>query len=120
MQQKRITRAQSPSQGPSWLRNTDPLGIALKQRARDTRADLNPTGLGSMGPLMDPMWDGFMQAMSEQGVDRLGDDSMWEARQRGGGKLAYAHKMGLPSVAALDKAAGTGQDHETFLKRFGR
>lgn len=46
----------------------DPLGLAVKGRAREKRiADqlqgLNPLG----GPLVDPNWDGFFQASQEAG-----------------------------------------------------
>lgn len=71
MANKRLTPAQSPSEGPSWLRNTDPLGIGLRTRAREDRAYLNPTGLGSMGPLRDPAWDAFLQSMDEN-ADEVG------------------------------------------------
>lgn len=67
-----ITPMQDPSQGPSWLRNPDPLGIGLRQRARDFRSSINPSGLGDQGPLRDPMWEGLFQAMDEQNVSRVG------------------------------------------------
>lgn len=62
----------NPSQGPDYLRNPDPLGIGLRQRSRDQRAKANPTGLGSMGPLMDPAWDAFLQALDESGASSVG------------------------------------------------
>lgn len=83
---------------------TDPLGIALKERARkhreqwkaddarkyqDLQRDSFGTGLGLFGPsrmpggsswlggpASDPAWDGFFQAMAEAGVDRVGDSSV--------------------------------------------
>jgi len=69
-----ITPRQDPSQGPSWLRNDDPLGIGLRQRARDYRSTINPSGLGDMGPLRDPMWEGLFQAMDEQNVGKVGQE----------------------------------------------
>lgn len=58
----------NPSMGPDYLRNPDPLGVSLRQRAHDQRARMNPTGLGSMGPLRDSAWDAFMQALEESGA----------------------------------------------------
>lgn len=71
---------QDPSQGPSWLRNTDPLGIGLRERSRQARAQFNPTGLGMSGPLMDPMWDAYLHSMMENGVSDLADNSVGDAR----------------------------------------
>lgn len=65
------TPMQDPSQGPSWLRNDDPLGIGLRQRARDYQSSVNPTGLGMQGPLQDPAWEGLKQALFEN-ADHVG------------------------------------------------
>lgn len=43
--------------------------------------------LGNFGPAPDPSWDGYFQAMGEQGVDNLADNSvgakrdMWSPHQ---------------------------------------
>ena len=51
-----------------YLTNPDPLGIGLRSRAADYQRQLNPTGLGELGPLRDPMWEGLFQALQEAGV----------------------------------------------------
>ena len=47
--------------------STDPLGIGLKQRAA-----VNQQPYPGFGPLPDPQWEGFFQAMNEAGVDKIG------------------------------------------------
>lgn len=62
---------------------TDPLGIALKSRASQSRQNyaLNEGwGHPMFGPLPDPQWDGFFQSLAESGVSRLGDNSVGEAK----------------------------------------
>lgn len=81
--------------------NDDVLGIGLRERARQQRQSREGTealrrsqleqqfpgvGLygplhGSLGrplsgPLPDPMWEAFLQSLSEAGVDRLADESV--------------------------------------------
>lgn len=65
----------------------DPLGIGLRQRARehtqrfqDTNRELGKqhgqlVSFSNLGPLSDPAWDAFKQAMYEQGVDKVGVDT---------------------------------------------
>lgn len=49
----------------------DPLGIAVQQRAREQRWQRMLAGQQpSMGPLPDPRWEGFFQAVSEAGGER--------------------------------------------------
>lgn len=52
--------------------STDPLGVALKLRARDSRNAFEqaqgPNPFMS-GPLADPNWDAYGQAMQEQGIE---------------------------------------------------
>lgn len=46
----------------------DPLGLAVKGRAREKRISASLQGLNQFGgPLVDPNWDGFFQAAQEQG-----------------------------------------------------
>lgn len=46
----------------------DPLGLAVKGRAREKRIADSLQGLNHVGgPLVDPNWDGFFQAAQEQG-----------------------------------------------------
>ena len=72
---------------------TDPLGIGLKARAANQRRDLEVRNLGhNYGPLSDPAWDGFFQAMNEAGVDNLADNSMGAARGM------FSAKPPLPST----------------------
>lgn len=57
----------------------DPLGIAVQGRAQAARQSrhLNEDwGHPTFGPLPDPKWDGFFQAMKEQGVTGLADNSV--------------------------------------------
>lgn len=56
----------------------DPLGIAVQGRAQAARQKqhLDDWGHPTFGPLPDPKWDGFFQAMGEQGVTGLADDSV--------------------------------------------
>ncbi len=44
----------------------DPLGIALQARARAERPQYP-----GFGPLPNPQWEGFTQALNEAGVDRI-------------------------------------------------
>lgn len=62
----------------------DPLGIALQDRAQQTRqaqrledfeGNTGSLGLGGAGPLPSAAWDGLMQALAERGVRRLGQSS---------------------------------------------
>lgn len=56
---------------------TDPAGASLKARAGARRDTYRYQNLGkNMGPLSDPAWDGFMQAMGEAGVSGLADNSV--------------------------------------------
>lgn len=56
----------------------DPLGIAVQGRAQQARQaqHLKDWGHPTFGPLPDPKWDGFFQAMGEQGVTGVADDSV--------------------------------------------
>ena len=64
----------------------DKLGIGLKSRAKQFRRTQTTdrgrvSGMGAVGgPLQDPQWDGFFQAMAEQGVSGLRDDSAGYAK----------------------------------------
>lgn len=57
--------------------------IGLESRAADRRRNYamgEGFGTGAnLGPLPDPKWDGFFQALSEKGVRRLADNSVGEA-----------------------------------------
>lgn len=64
--------------------SSDPSGIALQQRAQARRqVDMNENPYAHMmGPLPDPQWDGYFQALGEAGVDKLaGGASPAESRQ---------------------------------------
>jgi hypothetical protein len=64
--------------------SNDPLGIGLITRAQDRRRNYamgEGFGNGGFGgPLPDPAWDGFFQALSEKGVRGLADNSVGEAK----------------------------------------
>lgn len=61
--------------------STDPGGISLMNRARQNRLEYEQQNRGrNFGPLSDPRWDGFFQAMNEAGVSRIADNSVGEAR----------------------------------------
>lgn len=51
----------------------DPLGLGLQQRGMESwhedQATRDPNFLS--GPLPDPKWEGYLQALHERGVDRL-------------------------------------------------
>ena len=58
----------------------DPLGISLRERARDRRREMENTQLAAGGRPMAPglsgPWDAWFQAMDEAGVDELADTSV--------------------------------------------
>lgn len=65
----------------------DSLGIGLQARAADRRMLKRNTDMQTMspgewnnrnigGPAVDPQWDGFFQALHEQGVSGVADDSV--------------------------------------------
>lgn len=60
----------------------DPLGIAVQGRAQAARQTqhLQDWGHPSFGPLPDPKWDGLFQAMGEQGVTGVADNSVGAKR----------------------------------------
>lgn len=66
--------------GPGFDASTDPLGIAVQQRARDRRiADMTANPMAHvLGPLPDPRWEGYFQAVDETAggkpVDFAGSD----------------------------------------------
>lgn len=60
-------RGLSQAAGAGFDPASDPLGIALQGRARDARQQqqlADPQSM-TMGPLPDPQWDGFFQAVHE-------------------------------------------------------
>lgn len=84
----------------------DPLGIALKGRAQQSRADqhlaemdgnINARMIG--GPLPDPAWDGLFQALAEKGVHRMGVDA---------GSAALPSTRGLGQHSAIEDEANGG------------
>jgi hypothetical protein len=56
----------------------DPLGIALRSRAADAKQAnyLQNFGHNPINIQSDPAWDGFFQALKEQGVSSLADSSV--------------------------------------------
>lgn len=57
----------TPIQGlQSFDPSTDPLGIGLQQRAAANRQPYP-----GFGPLPDPQWEGYFQAMNEAGVNKV-------------------------------------------------
>lgn len=60
---------------PRW-QNSDPLGIGVQSRAAQNRFNFNVENPGtSFGPGHSAAWDGFFQAMQDQGVSNVGDSS---------------------------------------------
>ena len=59
--------------GPQFDPATDPLGIGVQSRGMDSRFQYNIDHPGSslFGPLPDPRWEGFFQALKEAGVENL-------------------------------------------------
>ena len=70
----------------------DPLGLGLRQRARDAHAAYTEqnrelgrqngqlVSFSNLGPLSDPMWDAFKQAYHEQGVGQFAGGSLPQSR----------------------------------------
>lgn len=62
---------QGPQLGPG-LSPDDPLGVALQGRAREERINAQMAGQTPMfGPLPNPQWEGYFQALQERGVNKL-------------------------------------------------
>lgn len=119
------------------LTNPDPLGIGLRSRAAQAKTRRNPTGLGSMGPLGDPQWDAFFQALDENGVDRLADNSVGVKRgmfpqgpprastydpatQSSAVDVSPSNQLGTnvdDMMAGLDRAIGGGSVDDAFAIR---
>lgn len=71
-----------------WNAQDDPQGVGLRSRAAAYKTDWGNAAkenarqhgqlvsFGQVGPISDPKWDAFMQAMDEAGVSKVGDDSM--------------------------------------------
>ena len=111
--------------------HSDPLGIGLKSRAKQTRRmQAVPHRRGSMTVLPDPQWEGYFQALSEAGVDNLADSSVGVKRGMFSPSIASLLGGGLnpgmpePEISdATRRKSGTGryaETHEQFLKRYGR
>lgn len=68
--------------------NDDKLGIGLRQRAKEAHRAFETEGrdyaksqgqlvsFGQLGPLRDPMWDAYFQALDEQGVSKMAGGSL--------------------------------------------
>jgi hypothetical protein len=73
----------------------DPLGIDVQSRGINRRWNYgieHPEARLSGGPLPDPRWEGFFQAMSDQGVTKMADNSVGQARGM------FAPKAAAPST----------------------
>lgn len=84
--QQAIGPFDAPQQSGGFDPSTDPLGLDLQQRARANRfqyALQNPMA-ASAGPLPDPHWDAFFQAVNEAGGGRPVDYA-----GSAGGQLGY-------------------------------
>lgn len=59
----------------------DPLGIDRMARGVNSRFEFQQQNPGNaFGPLHSAQWDGFFQALQDQGVKRLADNSIGQAR----------------------------------------
>lgn len=86
------------SQGYGNVQGADPLGSAVQGRGLQRRFQFQQQHPGSsFGPLPSAAWEGLFQAMQENGVDKVADNSVGEARGmfgQGGGN----HFSALPST----------------------
>lgn len=89
---------------------TDPLGIGVQARGRAHRQAYEMQNLGhNMGPLSSSMWDGFFQAMQEQGVRGVADNSVGVARGMFGATpqtSTYDPSFQSSALQGLDQVTG--------------
>ncbi len=113
------------SQGYGSQPGADPLGIAVQGRGMDRRFNFAQQHPGSsFGPLPSPMWEGLFQAMQENGVSKVGEES---GGQFGALPSTYnpnfqqsAASSGGP-LSGLQSAMPAGyQTHEQFMAKNGR
>ena len=119
--------------------HSDPLGIGIKSRAKQTRRmQAVPHRRGSMNVLPDPQWEGYFQALREAGVDNLADQSVGVKKgmfpssvsallgPEAGGPVQMGDTSMLDPLGnrdALRRRTGTGnyfETHDQFKKRYGR
>lgn len=84
----------------------DSLGIALKDRARQRRVgQRNIQPASPFGPLPDPRWDAYFQALDEAGVDRVTDDTAAPRQYQGSRDpfdAAHTNMQRFSDQAAID------------------
>jgi len=112
------------STGPGADPENDPLGIALQgrgmaHRAAYDQAEFQRNPYAKSGPLPSPMWEGFHQALSERGVDRLvGGRSPVGSRQLTGESLQPNYMTtGSTFMGRPTGARATAGDYQTVLSR---
>lgn len=118
-------------QGYGNVQGADPLGNAVQGRGMQRRFEFAQEHPGtSFGPLPDPKWEGLFQAMQEQGVDKVADNSVGEARGMWGNGTSDPYRprfSSLPSTynpnyqqSALGPLQGLQnampQSHEEFMQ----
>lgn len=111
----------------------DRLGVGLRSRAKQQdRAYARQ--FGSAGPLKDPMWSAMFQAMQEQGVTGLADESVGQKRGMFAPTAPGAHIGLLPHQASASQGASNQinaprpparprplpQSHDSFMASHGR
>lgn len=102
--------------------NDDPLGLGLRQRARDAKAAYDAqnrelarqngqlVSFSNLGPISDPQWDAFKQALYEQGVDTVAggaglSNSRFGANDIYGGSTAVE---GQTPITEMERRGGHG------------
>lgn len=98
----------------------DPLGVGLKSRAKQSRwRNRDQTRGRNLGPLSDPQWDAFFQAMDEQNVSKLADSSVGAARGMWDDHEARNEWSAIPSGPARAPEAAH-QDSAALMQRPSR
>lgn len=91
---------------------SDPLGIGVMSRARENRFKLAAKGLApAIGPLPDPQWEGFFQAIAEAHPGktvRYGQDNPegTDLTNPSGNPAMLSRQLGTLSLSSLRRAAG--------------
>jgi hypothetical protein len=96
---------------------SDPLGLGLQARARENRFRLAAAGrLSPIGPLPDPQWEGFFQAVSEAnpgkrvqyGQDNPEGTDLTNAQS--GDPNMLSRQLGTLSLSALRRLRSRGEE----------
>jgi hypothetical protein len=113
----------------SFTPNNDKLGIGVRGRARAFNA-ANRThnrnlakqhgvfaNFSNVGPIVDPMWEGFRHALYEQGTDRVAADSAMTTP--GLGETGHISTAALSGFGSAAQAAGypMPESHDSWMAK---